>query len=129
MRGSAAPGRAPYPKGPLDLGHQRNVGLVSPTLQNHERTASEELLRLRVVKTQAYHQAKLSLRVPSSATGRVRVCKGGFVPSGDTIRVASPPQRVPEPGPRPRGGDSGTSVAVRREEWHVGVLSVWVIEM
>ena len=35
--GSVAPGRAPDSKGPLDLGHQRDVSLVSPTLYTHRR--------------------------------------------------------------------------------------------
>ena len=37
LDGSLAPGGAPYPEGPLDLGHQRNVGFVSSTLREKQR--------------------------------------------------------------------------------------------
>jgi len=74
---SLAPGRAPYSKGSLDLGHQRDVGFVSSA-----------------------HVTKLSLRASPSLSGGVRVRKGTFVPSGDAVWIASP-QRVPEPGPCP----------------------------
>jgi len=87
MHGPAVSRRAPDPKGPLDLGHQRNMGFVSPT-----------------------HRTKLSLRMFPPATGGVWIRKRGFVPSGDTIWVATSPQRVPEPGP-PCGGGGGTSAA------------------
>lgn len=49
MYGSVLPGRAPDPKGPLDLGHQRNVGFVSQTLQ-------------KVTKTNAITQIPISIR-------------------------------------------------------------------
>jgi len=86
VHGPVVPGRAPDPKRPLNLGHQRNVGFVSPT-----------------------HQTKLTLCVPPPGVGGVRVGKSGFVPSSNTIRIASP-QRVSEPGPCPRrGGDTGAT--------------------
>lgn len=75
-------GRAPDPKGSLDLGHQRNVSFVSPT-----------------------HSAELALRVSPPIPSGVRVRERAFEPSSDTIWVASP-QRVPEPCP-PRGGGGG----------------------
>ena len=49
MYGSVLSGRAPDPKGPLDLGHQRNVGFVSQTLQ-------------KVTKTNAIAQIPISIR-------------------------------------------------------------------
>jgi len=77
---SIAPRRTPYPKGTLDLGHQRDVGFVSPA-----------------------HETKFPLRFLPPTTSGVRIGEGRFEPSSDTIRVASP-QRVTEPSPSPVGG-------------------------
>lgn len=80
------PRRAPDPKGPLDLGHQRNVGFISPT-----------------------HSAKVALRVLPPVTSGMGVRERGFVTTGDTVWVASS-QWVPEPGP-PRGGGGDVVMA------------------
>lgn len=108
MDGSFAPRRAPYPERPLDPGHQRDVGFVSSALQKvtqttHQRSHPHTYIHKR---NKTHHHTKFLLRVLPPASGGVRVRKGGFVPSSDAIWVASP-ERVPEPGPCPRGGGGG----------------------
>jgi len=99
--GLLIPGRAPDSKRPLDLGHQWNMSFVSPT-----------------------HETKLPLCVLPPTMSGVRVRKGCFVPSSDTIGVASL-KRVPESGPpclRGGGGDTGGTSTARREERHCSLV-------
>ena len=117
-------GRAPDPKGPFDLGHQRNVGFASPTLYKSRGVSAP---RRGAANRSSYHETKLSLRALPPSASRVRVRKGGFVPSSDAVRITSP-QRVPEPVPCPCGGGGNTS-SRRREECHCDVLGGWVIEV
>lgn len=92
VHGCPMSGRAPDPKGPFDLGHQRNVSFISPT-----------------------HSAELALRVSPPIPSGIRVRERAFEPSSDTVWVASP-QRVPEPcPPRGRGGDAGVTTAGREK--------------
>jgi len=121
---SVLSGRAPYPKGSLDLGHQRNMGFISPTLKKvtknvHQHPGGGKMSR-RIEET--HHSTKLALRVFPPVPSSVRVRERGFEPSSDTIWVASP-QRVPESCPPPRGcgGDGGTTAA-GREKRHDSVF-------
>jgi len=50
LDGSLAPGGAPYPKGPLDLGHQWNVGFVSSTLCEKTTVSASSRVARRVAK-------------------------------------------------------------------------------
>ena len=127
--GCPVSGRAPDPKGPLDLGHQRNVRFVSTTLQGITKHVSAFITsteRSGEQNRKTHHVTELTFRVSPPVPSGVRVREGGFEPSSDAIWVASP-QWVPEPcPPRGGGGDWGTTTA-RREKGHDD--RVWVMKV
>ena len=62
MYGCPMSGRAPYPKGPLDLGHQRNVSFISPTLQKSHETKRSAPSCPQIQESDEFVESELTIR-------------------------------------------------------------------